>query len=50
MSVIAETPHAAIGPCCARAEASLALYAWTAVFRSAALVNTVPALNSRTTP
>ena len=41
MSVTAETSQSAMGPYSAVAAAGLALYAWTAVFRAAVLVNVV---------
>ena len=39
MSVTPETSQSAMGPYVAMAAAGLALYAWTAVFREAVLVN-----------
>ena len=39
MSVMAETSQLATGPYVASAEATSALYAWTAVFREALVVN-----------
>ena len=39
MSVMPETPHSAMGPYVALAAVGLVLYAWTAVFRAAVLVN-----------
>ena len=39
MSVMAETSQSAMGPYVAMAVVGLALYAWTAVFREALVVN-----------